>query len=215
MAGVFLVFCAVNTASPTWSRAALKKITACQTKTPGGDASTTNRVNGVGQNDTEASSGWDQWLVRHAPKFLLFARQQTRCEADARELMQDAVVEAWRLCKIDALPGTGLVFGLIRRRAIDLARRNDRRAARETIAHEELPANWFEPDIEDRERARLLQTALEQLPASQREVVTLKIWGELTFAEIAEALEIPANTAASRYRYALEELRTITKEVFV
>ena len=40
-----------------------------------------------------------------------------------------------------------------------------------------------------------------------REVVTLKTWGGLTFAEIAEALEIPANTAASRYRYGLEELR--------
>jgi RNA polymerase sigma-70 factor (ECF subfamily) len=172
-------------------------------------------VNGVGQNETEASSGWDQWLVRHAPKFLLFARQQTRCEADARELMQDALVEAWRLGTDSAPPAAGLVFGLIRRRAIDLARRNDRRAVRETTAHEESPTSWFEPDIEDRERARLLQAALERLPPPQREVVTLKIWGELTFAEIAEALDIPANTAASRYRYALEELRTITKEVFV
>jgi RNA polymerase sigma-70 factor (ECF subfamily) len=47
-----------------------------------------------------------------------------------------------------------------------------------------------------------------------REVVILKVWGELTFAEIAEALDIPANTAASRYRYGLEELRKITKESF-
>lgn len=153
--------------------------------------------------------------MRHAPKFLLFARLQTRCEADARELMQDAIVEAWRLCTNGTPPVTGLVFGLIRRRAIDLARRNDRRTARETIAQEESPSNWFEPDIEDRERARLLQAALERLPAQQRDVVTLKIWGDLTFAEIAEALEIPANTAASRYRYALEELRKISKEVFV
>jgi len=45
-------------------------------------------------------------------------------------------------------------------------------------------------------------------------VVTLKIWGELTFAEIAEALEIPANTAASRYRYGLAELRKLATEIF-
>jgi len=44
-------------------------------------------------------------------------------------------------------------------------------------------------------------------------VITLKIWGGLTFAEIAAALEIPANTAASRYRYGLAELRKLTKEV--
>ncbi len=43
----------------------------------------------------------------------------------------------------------------------------------------------------------------------------LKIWGGLTFDEIAEALDIPANTAASRYRYGLAELRKLTKEVFV
>jgi RNA polymerase sigma-70 factor (ECF subfamily) len=48
---------------------------------------------------------------------------------------------------------------------------------------------------------------MSKLHENYREVVTLKTWGGLTFAEIAEALEIPANTAASRYRYGLEELR--------
>jgi len=35
----------------------------------------------------------------------------------------------------------------------------------------------------------------------------LKIWGGLTFQEVAGILDIPSNTAASRYRYALEALR--------
>jgi RNA polymerase sigma-70 factor (ECF subfamily) len=48
--------------------------------------------------------------------------------------------------------------------------------------------------------------ALQELPAEQRAVVHLKIWEDLTFGEIAETLEIPANTAASRYRYAIEKL---------
>ncbi|MGB9690259.1 RNA polymerase sigma factor [Thermogutta sp.] len=49
--------------------------------------------------------------------------------------------------------------------------------------------------------------ALQQLPPEQQEVVLLKIEGELTFAEIAMALGISPNTAASRYRYALQKLR--------
>jgi len=61
----------------------------------------------------------------------------------------------------------------------------------------------------------LVQDALNRLPANQRAVVTLKIWGGLTFAEIGAALDIPPNTAASRYRYALEDLRKWTREVFV
>jgi RNA polymerase sigma-70 factor (ECF subfamily) len=48
---------------------------------------------------------------------------------------------------------------------------------------------------------------LSQLPPEQAEVVVLKVWHDLTFAEIAAALRIPANTAASRYRYAIEKLR--------
>ena len=41
----------------------------------------------------------------------------------------------------------------------------------------------------------------------QRAVAHLKLWGGLTFEEIAAALEIPPNTAASRYRYALDKMR--------
>jgi RNA polymerase sigma-70 factor (ECF subfamily) len=52
----------------------------------------------------------------------------------------------------------------------------------------------------------LIEAALNQLPGDQREVVVMKIWGALTFAQIGEALGIPLNTAASRYRYALSRL---------
>ncbi len=49
--------------------------------------------------------------------------------------------------------------------------------------------------------------ALSRLPEEQLTVVVLKVWQGMTFAEVAEALDIPANTAASRYRYAMEKLR--------
>ncbi|MGC9942848.1 MAG: sigma-70 family RNA polymerase sigma factor [Verrucomicrobiota bacterium] len=172
-------------------------------------------MNGGWQNESTVGSGWDQWLGQFTPRLLLFARQQSRCEADAHELVQDAVVEAWRQQVDGVPPAPGLVFGLIRRRAIDRARQNHRRQNRETRSQESAAQDWFAPEIEDRERARLLQEALNQLPEIQRSVVTLKVWGGLTFAEIASALEIPANTAASRYRYALAELRKLTKEIFV
>lgn len=48
---------------------------------------------------------------------------------------------------------------------------------------------------------------LAKLPDEQREVVTLHIHGEMTFAELAETLSISVNTAKSRYRYALEKLQ--------
>ena len=52
---------------------------------------------------------------------------------------------------------------------------------------------------------------LAALPAEQREVIVLKIWHEYTFEEIGELLEISPNTAAGRYRYGLQKLKTSLK----
>ncbi len=161
------------------------------------------------------TSDWGDWLARYAAALLLFARQQVYCEADAQDLVQDAIVESWRNRPSDGPPPrAGLVFAIIRRRAVDLARRNTRRAHRETAAQLETPEIWFDCDVEDRERARLLHEAMKRLPEIYRDVVSLKVWGGLTFDEIGVALEIPANTASSRYRYGLIELRKWTKDAF-
>ena len=170
-------------------------------------------MNGGWQHETTEESGWDQWLAQNAPGLLLFARLRSRCEADAQDLVQDAVFESWKRQPKGVPPPLGLVFITIRRRAIDLARRDNRRSGREMAAHRDTEQDWFDTSLEDRERGRLIQHALGNLPEEQREVVTLKIWRSLTFEEIASALEIPANTAASRYRYGLAELRKMTKEI--
>lgn len=124
------------------------------------------------------------------------------------------MVESWRRQSQGAPPALALVYATIRRRAIDLARRDDRRANREVAVHLDGPQCWFDTGADERERDVLIQKAMSHLPEIYRQVVTLKVWGGLTFNEIAEALEIPANTAASRYRYGLIELRVLTKEVF-
>jgi RNA polymerase sigma-70 factor, ECF subfamily len=172
-------------------------------------------VNSGSKHELPAESDWEQWIARHAPALLLFARQQASCDADAQDLVQEAVVESWRRQSQDAPPPLALVYATIRRRAIDLARRDGRRAGREVAAHLDRPECWFDAGVEERERNLLIQKAMSHLPETYRQVVTLKVWGGLTFGEIAEALEIPANTAASRYRNGLMELRSLTKEVFI
>lgn len=154
---------------------------------------------------------WRIWLEEHSAKLWLFARQKVRLEADAEDLMQEAIIEAAK--KSNGLPAPSMVFGIIHRRAIDWARREHRRVAREGTVIDDAPVAWFDVSSEQRERVQLIQQALTKLPENQREVITLKIWGDLTFSEIAAALGIPANTAASQYRYALESLRQLTKEV--
>ena len=57
-----------------------------------------------------------------------------------------------------------------------------------------------------------LADALAQLPEEQREVVQLKVYMNMTFDEIADFTKVSPNTAASRYRYAVEKLRRVLGE---
>ncbi len=61
-------------------------------------------------------------------------------------------------------------------------------------------------------QAMVLREAFLQIPPEQREVLTLKVFDGMTFAEIAETIGISINTAASRYRYGIEKLRHALKE---
>lgn len=158
-------------------------------------------------SDRSEAALWQGWLDTHGEVFLLFARQQTRSEADARDVFQEALVDAWKRAG-HRPPDRALVFAQIRRRAIDLARSNERRGRREQIAvGSDAESAWFCPDFSQGDTYGFLGRAVAELPPILRETLTLKIWGDLTFPEIATLLEITVPTATARYRYALERLR--------
>ena len=132
---------------------------------------------------------------------------------DAQDVFQDAIVKTWRSRTTDAPPADSHVYRSIRQCAIDLGRKLDRRQKREQKAEA-----WFsESDASSPATGAAegtngllpdhLEHCLGKLSPEQREVLTLKIWGEQTFEEIAHALELSPNTAASRYRYAIKSLK--------
>jgi len=146
----------------------------------------------------------------HAQALFAFLLNLTRDEADTRDLLQDIFIKLARTP--DLLAGVrderAFLIRLAHNAAIDLIRRRGtRERTRENYAAETLflfaPAK--DPDAETF-RAELSR-ALAGLPPEQRAVVHLKLWEGLTFEQIADALEIPLNTAASRYRYGLDKLR--------
>ncbi len=159
--------------------------------------------------DAHSDDSWKTWFHLYGPKLLLCARQWTRSSADAEDVVQEAFVRFWKHQR--GLPGEpmALLVTSVRRAAFDLARRNTRRTAREERATDESDdrAPIFDAALDGDERRDAIEVALHRLPPEQREVLVLKIWGELTFEEVAHQLEVPPNTAASRYRYALAALR--------
>jgi len=170
----------------------------------------------MGEDDF--SNDWKDWFRDHGSRLLLFARSQTRGSADAQDVLQDAMLRIWKSYSSPENPlpppPLPLAYTAIRHAAIDHARRNTRRTKREQSSEylvtdeAAAAADWFgTANLEEQERASALQEEIGKLPSKFSEVLTLKIWGEQTFAQIAETLDIPLNTAASRYRYALEALR--------
>ena len=154
------------------------------------------------------SPDWHSWLDANVPRFLLFARSQTRSEADAHDLLQEVLVETWQR-EPSRLPDHALVFQTIRRRAIDLGRRTDSRERRQQVA-----PGWWELPGDDRSRDDAeLEQAMRTLPAHLSEVVLLKVWSKLTFRQIAETLGLPQGTVATRYRSAIAQLRDMLKGV--
>ena len=146
----------------------------------------------------------------HAQALFSFLLNFTRHEADTRDLLQELFVKLAR--RPELLAGArnqrAFLLRLAHNLAIDLIRR---RSARERN-YEQLAGDTiatFAPASEPDERAfrQALSAALAELPPEQRAVVHLKLWEGLTFEQIAELLELPPNTAASRYRYGLDKLR--------
>src|ERR1700757_2603387 len=148
---------------------------------------------------------WKVCFSELGPGLLLFARQWVQSAADAEDIVQEAFVRFWQ--RNHSIEKRGLLYAMVRTIALDLIRRDSRRARREAVAVSESEQT-IEPEFQtEGEDQQALAVALDGLPKDQREVLVMKIWNELTFAEIAEVLGISQNTAASRYRYGLATLR--------
>jgi RNA polymerase sigma-70 factor (ECF subfamily) len=156
----------------------------------------------------EPTASYDNWrncFSEVAPGLLLFARQWVHSAADAEDIVQEAFVKFWR--RNHNISNRALLYAAVRSIALDFVRRDIRRARRETtFIIEAEPASEPSFELQD-DTQSALAAAVDSLPRDQREVLVLKIWNDLTFNEIGGTLGISQNTAASRYRYALSNLK--------
>lgn len=161
-------------------------------------------------NECPPADAWKSCYRELAPKLLLFARQWMADLADAEDVVQTAFVKFWKHQPDARREHWPLLYSAVRTTALDTLRGAERRGKREADPAVDVlreDGAYFDAGVEQREEAALVAAALQHLSTEQREVVVLRIWGELTFAEIAATLGESINTVASRHRYALEALR--------
>ncbi|MFA5192882.1 MAG: sigma-70 family RNA polymerase sigma factor [Verrucomicrobiia bacterium] len=163
--------------------------------------------------DTELERLYDS----HAQALFAFLLNFTRNEADTRDALQDLFLKLARQpALLDGVRDErAFLIRLAHNAAIDLMRRRTTRQRN----HDQLAAEslqLFESAASPDEQAfrDTLTAALGELPPDQRAVAHLKLWEGWTFEEIAGRLGIPPNTAASRYRYAIDKLRERLRPIY-
>jgi RNA polymerase sigma-70 factor (ECF subfamily) len=158
------------------------------------------------------SQDWMDRVYRdHAPALFRFLIRLTGHEADTRDVLQEIFVRVAKTPRLldGVVSPRSYLFRMAHRLVIDRYRREKTRQLYDDRAWQERDA-FARPEPLADDAAWLqkaLASSLDALPTEQKAVLVLKVWEEMTFAEIAGVLDISANTAASRYRYALDKLR--------
>lgn len=161
-------------------------------------------------------------VERHGDALFALARSMLQERADAEEVAADAFLQAWRTAQSFDPTRASVVAWLAmitRSRALDRLRTRKRAAGApareaETTATEESDAVTRSDDAPDRsvevsERKRLVDRALNDLPAAQRDVIELAFRGGLSQSEIAAQLGVPLGTVKSRTLAAMKRLREL------
>lgn len=142
-----------------------------------------------------------QLIDAHGPALVLYARQWCRSP-------EDAVQETWiQLVKQSPFPErmAAWLYTTVRRRAMNIARNEARRRHHHQQSSQMSP-EWFLPD-ENNAVTTDYQTHIAKLPRLQREILVARIWGELSFAEIADVVELSVSAVHRRYHEAIAELK--------
>jgi RNA polymerase sigma-70 factor (ECF subfamily) len=153
---------------------------------------------------------------QHGPALLAYACAILNQRAAAEDVLHQVFLKL--LKSTVAMPDNpkAYLYRAVRNAAWNSRRTVSREVSREISGEVEWNSNeaWFvarsfrteEVSVED---ALGLQAALLKIPEEQREIIVMKIWGEMTYEEVALVAGISPNTVASRYRYGLSKLREL------
>jgi RNA polymerase sigma-70 factor (ECF subfamily) len=151
---------------------------------------------------------------RHASAAFSLAYRMCGRRAAAEDIVQESFLSLWRSASgYDPRRGSvrSWVLSVVHNRAVDAMRRVGAKAGRdvpdEGIAERLPAAETTDAEVERRDDARQVRTALDELPPDQRQVIELAYFGGFTHTQIAEMLDLPPGTVKGRMRLGLTKMR--------
>jgi RNA polymerase sigma-70 factor (ECF subfamily) len=137
-----------------------------------------------------------------AAQLILYGRALGLSHGEAEDVVQETFLA---LMHLPAPPAKARHYCMraFRNRALNYRRSLWRRLTREWES-----LRWFEKNVDETPAERAAMRCLAELPVEQREAIVLKVWQGCTFEEIGGLMEISPNTAAGRYRYGIQKIKS-------
>ena len=166
----------------------------------------------IGRQDRDAFA---EFYDRHSTLMYSVACKILNDPADAEDVLQETFVQIWeKAANFDPKLGRAAswVAILTRNKAIDRIRSSQRRSRLNDAAGAEM-AIAQETDgtvneaVHGHDKAKIIQTAIVELPQEQRQAIELAYFSGLTQHEISEKLNQPLGTIKARIRRGLLKLR--------
>ena len=154
--------------------------------------------------DTGPFAWCEKLYAAKAEQLILYGRALGLSHSEAEDVLQETFLALMQKNEPPLQPIHYCVRSF-RNRALNYRRSLWRRFTRELESK-----RWFE-HAEESPLELAAMRCLEKLPREQREVIVLKIWHEYTLKEIAELLDLSANTVAGRFRYGFQKMRAALK----
>ncbi|MFM2385895.1 MAG: hypothetical protein RL660_652 [Bacteroidota bacterium] len=165
----------------------------------------------------------DELVYRTQDKVLSTIYYLVRNRELANDLMQETYIRAVAKIRSNDYVNDGKLTAWLNRIARNLCMDHFRSNGKHTTVSTanggkdifdfiKLADDSYEDKLMSAQSAYRIRELLCKLPQDQREVITMRIFGELSFKEIAEETKSSINTCLGRMRYGLINLRKMVKE---
>src|SRR5580700_6119523 len=153
-------------------------------------------------DDNDSMNWCGRLFDEQAAQLILYGRALGLSHGEAEDVLQETFLA---LLQLTAPPAKARHYCVraYRNRVLNYRRTLWRRLTREWES-----LRWFEKNPDETPAERAAMRCLAELPVEQREAIVLKIWHGCTFEEIGGLLEISPNTAAGRYRYGVQKIKS-------